>query len=89
MCQWLSISHDDYIRTTQPRHEQAVRDILQKLYDQGEIYQAQCTGFYSTRVERFLQEKDKVDGIWAELEFGEFTEITETNYFFRLQKHKA
>lgn len=89
MCHSLSISYDDYIRTTQPRHEQVVRDILQKLYNQGEIYQAQYTGFYSTRVERFLQEKDKVDGVWPELEFGEVTEITETNYFFRLQKHKA
>ncbi|UPA28356.1 MAG: methionine--tRNA ligase [Verrucomicrobiota bacterium] len=89
MCQSLHIAYDDYIRTTQPRHERVVREILQKLYDQGEIYQAQYTGFYSARVERFLQEKDKVDGVWPELEFGEVTEITETNYFFRLQKHKT
>lgn len=89
MCQLLQISYDDYIRTTQPRHKDVVQNILQQLFDQGEIYKAEYTGFYSTRVERFLQEKDQVNGVWPEVEFGEVTEITETNYFFKLNKHKA
>ncbi|MDR1907136.1 MAG: methionine--tRNA ligase [Puniceicoccales bacterium] len=88
MCALLHISYDDYIRTTQPRHKTIVRDILQKLFDKGDIYKAEYTGFYSTRVERFLQEKDKVDGIWPEPEFGQVAEITETNYFFKLNPHK-
>lgn len=88
MCQLLRISYDDYIRTTQPRHKDVVQNILQQLYNQGEIYKAEYTGFYSTRVERFLQEKDQINGVWPEVEFGEVTEITETNYFFKLNKHK-
>jgi methionyl-tRNA synthetase len=88
MCGSLNISYDDYIRTTQPRHKTVVRDILQKLFNQGDIYKAEYTGFYSVRVERFLQEKDKVDGIWPESEFGEATEIAEINYFFKLKEPK-
>ena len=83
----LNISHDDYIRTTEPRHKKVVSSLLQDLYDRGEIYMSEYRGFYSTRAEQFLQEKDKVDGDWPEI-FGEVTEITEKNYFFKLGKYQ-
>jgi methionyl-tRNA synthetase len=84
----LEVSYDDFIRTTEPRHKQVVRDFLQKLFDQGEIYLDEYRGFYSTRQEQFLQEKDRLpDGSWPEI-FGEVTEIVEKNYFFRLQKYQ-
>jgi len=56
----LEISNDDFIRTTEPRHKAVVREILQRLFDRGEIYQAEYRGFYSTRQEQFLQEKDRL-----------------------------
>jgi methionyl-tRNA synthetase len=85
----LDVSYDDFIRTTEERHKRVVRDLLQKLFDAGEIYRAEYRGFYSTRQEQFLQEKDRLpDGSWPEI-FGEVTEIVEPNYFFRLQKHQA
>ncbi len=87
MCRDLDISNDDYVRTTEPRHKRIVQQILQDLYDRGEIYKAQYTGFYSVRQEQFVQEKDKVDGVWPEL-FGEVTEITEENYFFKLSSYQ-
>lgn len=83
----LNISNDDYIRTTEPRHKKVVSSLLQDLYDRGEIYLSEYRGFYSTRAEQFLQEKDKVDGDWPEI-FGEVTEITEKNYFFKLGKYQ-
>lgn len=84
----LGVSYDDFIRTTEPRHKQVVRDILQRLFDRGEIYRDEYRGFYSTRQEQFLQEKDRLpDGSWPEI-FGEVTEIVETNYFFRLRKYQ-
>jgi methionyl-tRNA synthetase len=84
----LNISNDDFIRTTEDRHKRVVRQLLQQLFDQGEIYQAEYRGFYSTRQEQFLQEKDRQpDGSWPEL-FGEVTEITERNYFFKLQQYQ-
>jgi methionyl-tRNA synthetase len=85
----LNISNDDFIRTTDERHKRVVRAVLQQLFDKGEIYKAEYQGFYSTRQEQFLQEKDRLpDGAWPEI-FGEVTEITESNYFFKLQQYQA
>jgi methionyl-tRNA synthetase len=85
----LNISNDDFIRTTDERHKKVVRAVLQQLFDKGEIYKAEYQGFYSTRQEQFLQEKDRLpDGSWPEI-FGEVTEITESNYFFKLQQYQA
>ena len=83
----LEISHDDYIRTTEQRHKDVVGELLQNLFDAGDIYQDEYQGFYSTRAEQFLQEKDKVNGEWPEI-FGEVTRITEKNYFFKLSKYQ-
>jgi len=87
LCKDLEISHNDYIRTTEDRHKKVVRELLQKLFDKGEIYKGKYTGFYSQRAEQFVQEKDKVDGEWPAV-FGDVTEITEENYFFQLQKYQ-
>lgn len=88
LCAKLEISNDDFIRTTEERHKRVVRQILQGLYDKGEIYKADYKGFYSTRQEQFLQDKDRnPDGSWPEI-FGEVTEITEANYFFKLQSYQ-
>ena len=87
LCKVLSVSNNDYIRTTQARHKEVVCDMLQKMFDKGEIYKADYNGYYSTRQEQFLQEKDKVDGEWPEI-FGEVVEITEENYFFKLSQYQ-
>ncbi len=84
----LNISNDDFIRTTDERHKKVVRQVLQQLFEKGEIYKAEYRGFYSTRQEQFLQEKDRnPDGTWPEL-FGEVTEIVEANYFFKLKQYQ-
>ncbi|MGB0409757.1 MAG: methionine--tRNA ligase [Opitutales bacterium] len=87
LCRRLEISNDDYIRTTEARHKQVVQEILQKLYDKGEIYKADYNGYYSVRQEQFVTEKEKVDGAWPEL-YGEVVEVTETNYFFKLAQYQ-
>lgn len=88
LCQRLNISNDDFIRTTEPRHKAVVRELLQRLHDKGDIYRADYKGFYSTRQEQFLQDKDRLpDGSWPEI-FGEVTEITESNYFFKLRAYQ-
>ena len=84
----LAITNDDFIRTTEERHKKVVRRILQQLFDQGEIYKAEYNGFYSARQEQFLQNKDRnADGTWPEI-YGEVTEITESNYFFKLRQYQ-
>lgn len=88
LCKKLNISNNDFIRTTEERHKKVVRQLLQQLFDKGEIYKAEYKGFYSTRQEQFLQDKDRnPDGSWPEI-FGEVTEITESNYFFKLQQYQ-
>lgn len=87
LCRRLLISNDDFIRTTEDRHKKVVQELLQKLYDRGEIYQDEYQGFYSVRQEQFVTEKEKENGEWPEI-FGEVVEISETNYFFRLGKYQ-
>jgi methionyl-tRNA synthetase len=83
----LNISHDDFIRTTEPRHTEVVQDILQRIYDAGEIYEDEYVGWYSVHDERFWTEKDLVDGK-DPLSGREVVEIVERNYFFRMGKYQ-
>ncbi len=83
----LSISNDDFIRTTDPRHTKVVQDILQRIYDAGEIYEDEYEGWYSVHDERFWTEKDLVDGK-DPLSGREVVQIVERNYFFRMGKYQ-
>jgi methionyl-tRNA synthetase len=85
----LRISHDDYIRTTEPRHKQVVQRFLQQLFDKGLIFKATKAGWYSVRQEQFLSDKDRAeDGSWPEI-YGEVTQTTEENYYFKLSQFQA
>jgi methionyl-tRNA synthetase len=86
LCQKLNISFDDFVRTTEPRHKQVVQKILQDLYNAGEIYEGEYEGYYSTRMEQFLTEKEMVDGKFP-AEYGEVNRLKEKVYFFKLSKH--
>jgi len=85
----LEITHDDFIRTTEPRHKQVVQTILQDLYDRDEIYRADYDGWYCVTCERFFTEKDLVDGKCPETGCHRSVErISESNYFFRMSKYQ-
>ncbi len=87
--QHLEITHDDFIRTTEPRHTRTVQAILQDLYDRDEIYRADYDGWYCVTCERFFTEKDLIDGNCPEPGCGRAVDrITETNYFFRMSKYR-
>ncbi len=58
----LGISNDDFIRTTEPRHARIVQQILQQLWEAGEIYFGKYGGQYCFGCERFYTEKEIVDG---------------------------
>ena len=87
----LDITHDDFIRTTEPRHTQIVQEVLQELYDRGDIYQESYAGWYSTSAERFWTEKDVIvadDGRKLCPDTGQEVEwLEETNYWFRMSKY--
>ena len=83
----LGITNDRFIRTTDEYHKETVREILQKLYDQGEIYKAEYTGWYCVGCERFYTEKDLVENKCPECG-REVSAIKESNYFFRMSKYQ-
>lgn len=83
----IHIKPDDFIRTTEDRHKKVVREILQKIYDKGEIYHARYGGHYCTGCERFLTEKELVEGKCPDHD-KEPEWIEEENYFFRMSAYQ-
>ena len=83
----LGITNDDFIRTTEPRHEKVVREVLQRLYDAGEIYFGEYGGWYCYGCERFYTEKEIVDGKCPDHQTA-LTFIKEKNYFFKMSKYQ-
>ena len=83
----LCIEYDDFIRTTEPRHKKIVQEILQKVYDSGDIYYGEYEGYYCVGCERFLTEKELVEGRCPD--HGMAPERRkEGNYFFRMEKYR-
>ena len=83
----LGITNDDFIRTTEPRHQKVVQEILQRLYDAGEIYFGEYGGWYCYGCERFYTEKEIVDGKCPDHQTA-LTFIKEKNYFFKMSKYQ-
>nr|WP_277600940.1 methionine--tRNA ligase [Paenibacillus whitsoniae] len=82
----LDISYDDFIRTTEERHKQAVSKIFQKLLDQGDIYLGEYEGWYCIPDESFFLESKLVDGKCPDC--GRPVEkMKEQTYFFRMSKY--
>lgn len=83
----LHIRYDDFIRTTEKRHESVVQNILKKVYEKGDIYFDEYTGLYCIGCERFYTEKELVDGKCPQHDKPLET-ITEKNYFFKMSKYQ-
>ncbi len=82
----MDISNDDFIRTTQPRHQKAVQNIFQKLYDQGDIYKGEYEGLYCAPCEAFWLERQLQDGCCPDC--GRPVErMREESYFFKLSNY--
>ena len=83
----LEIDYDTFIRSTEPQHEEDVKNIFTKLYDQGDIYKGEYKGYYCTPDETFWTESQLVDGKCPEC--GRDVEYQEEEtYFFRLSKYE-
>ncbi|MCX7871969.1 MAG: methionine--tRNA ligase [Verrucomicrobiae bacterium] len=84
----LNLSNDDFIRTTDERHKKIVSAFLSKLYNEGHFYKAAYKGFYSTKEETFLTEKDRRPDGTFDPSYGEVIELQEDNYYFKLSPHQ-
>ncbi len=84
--QRLSISYNDFIRTTEKRHMETVQNLLQKIYEQGDIYKSTYEGWYCTPCETFFNDRQLVEGNCPDC--GRPVEmLREESYFFRMSKY--
>jgi methionyl-tRNA synthetase len=84
----LEITNEAFIRTTDREHIAVVQELLQKLYDKGEIERRTYEGWYCTPDERFWTEKDINEGKCPDC--GRPVEqIREDNYFFLMSKYQT
>lgn len=84
----LNVSNDEFVRTTEPRHKEFVQSVLATLNEKGHFYKEAYTGFYSTKEETFLTEKDRLPDGSFDPSYGEVVELKEQNYYFRLGEHQ-
>jgi len=90
----LDVRNDDFIRTTEARHESAVQKFLTALHDKGEIYQGSYEGPYCVGCEECKLAGELLDGTGAEeglklcpIHLKPVEMIAEENYFFRMSAY--
>ena len=83
----LNIHPDNIIRTTDPEHVHTVQQVLNQVHDKGDIYFSEYAGLYCRGCERFLTDKELVDGKCPDHQV-EPEPIAEQNYFFRMSKYQ-
>ena len=84
----LNISNDDFIRTTEKRHEKVVQALMQKSYDNGDIYKGEYKGWYCTPCETFWPENKLPEGKHICPDCGRPLElVSEEAYFLKMNKY--
>jgi methionyl-tRNA synthetase len=84
----LGISNTDFIRTTEERHIEVVKDIWGRMEAAGDIYKGQYQGLYCKGHEAFMKEDELTpDGLCPEHKVAPEL-VTEENYFFRLSNYQ-
>jgi methionyl-tRNA synthetase len=89
----LDVANDDFIRTTQPRHEESVKKFVQAIYDRGYIYAGEFEALYCVGCEEFKTEADIQDGTGpfeglkvCAIHSKPLELLQEKNYFFKLSE---
>ena len=83
----LNISNDDFIRTTDERHEKVVQEVFRRLIEQGDIYKGEYEGWYCVPCETYVPEAQMGEGQTCPDCHRPLTKMTEETYFFKLSKY--
>ncbi len=83
----MNTSYDKFIRTTDDYHEEAVKKIFKKLYDQGDIYKSEYTGWYCVPCESFFTDTQITDGCCPDCG-RPVSKTNEEAYFFKMSKYQ-
>jgi len=82
----MGIEYDDYIQTTEPRHEKVVQKIFDYFMEKGDIYKGEYKGLYCVPCETFFTPSQLVDGKCPDCG-REVREASEEAYFFNMKKY--
>lgn len=83
----LNISNDDFIRTTEPRHERVVQEVFSRLIEKGDIYKGEYEGWYCVPCETYVPEAQIGEDNTCPDCRRQLIKMTEETYFFRLSKY--
>ncbi|MDD4990233.1 MAG: methionine--tRNA ligase [Candidatus Pacebacteria bacterium] len=83
----LSISNDDFIRTTESRHIKVVKEIIEKIYEKGDIYKGKYRGLYCVDCETYYLPKDLENGN-CPIHQKPAETIEEETYFFKMSGYQ-
>jgi len=83
----LNIHYNYFIRTTDTVHMSMVKQVMQKIYDSGDVYFSEYEGLYCYGCERFYTERELIDGKCPDHETAPET-IQESNYFFKMSRYQ-
>jgi methionyl-tRNA synthetase len=89
MWRTLGISNDDFIRTTEPRHETVVRAIWERLTGKGDLYLGEYEGWYCVACEAFYTELQLLPGRVCPTHQRPVERIKEQSYFFRMSRYEG
>ena len=84
--QKMDIKYDDFIQTTEERHEKIVQKIFEKFLSQGDIYKGEYEGLYCVPCETYFTETELIDGKCPDCG-REVRKMKEEAYFFNMKKY--
>ena len=84
----LGVSHDDFIRTTEPRHARGVEAVVRRIAAADDFYVSQHEGYYCTGCELYYTEKELLEGSRCPIHESAAEPRSEENVFFRLSKYQ-
>ena len=82
----MDIQYDDFIQTTEERHEKVVQKIFDKFMEQGDIYKGEYEGWYCVPCETYFTETQLVDGKCPDCG-RDVKRMKEESYFFNMKKY--
>ncbi len=82
----IGSSHDDFIRTTQPRHTKQVQAALTKLIASGDVYLGEFEGWYDEGQEEYVPENTAREKNYTAFNGKPLVRAKEKNYYFKLSK---
>ncbi|MDA1027374.1 MAG: class I tRNA ligase family protein, partial [Planctomycetota bacterium] len=85
----FNLTNDDFIRTTEPRHERQVQSLVKRLLETGDVYLGEFEGWYDEGQEEYVTEtKAKETDFKSPISGKPLVRANERNYYFKLSAYQ-